>query len=88
MLAFAELHVPGRLPADRAADAIVDAGRALELDPGHIRALVVLGLAEEAAGRREVAREVVLRALQIHPGSELARQVLARVSRLSPGARP
>jgi tetratricopeptide (TPR) repeat protein len=87
MLAFAELHAPGRPPADRADDAIVDAGRALELDAGHVRALVVLALAEEMAGRREVAREVVLRALQVHPGSELARRVLARVSRLPSGAR-
>jgi tetratricopeptide (TPR) repeat protein len=77
MLGFAELHATGRPLGARAAAAMVSAGRALELDPGHSRALVVLALAEEAAGRREAAREAATRALKAHPGSELARRVLA-----------
>ncbi len=88
MLAFAELHATGQPVAARAGAALGTAGRALALDPGHPRALVVQALAEAAAGRREAAREAALRALKAHPGSELARQVLARVSRLPAGARP
>jgi tetratricopeptide (TPR) repeat protein len=88
MLGFAELYASDRPVGVRSGAAIVTAGRALELDPGHPRALVVLALAEEAAGRRERAREVLLRAIKAHPGSELARQALARVSRLPTGARP
>jgi tetratricopeptide (TPR) repeat protein len=88
MLAFAELYASDRPLGARAGAALATAGRALALDPGHSRALVVLALAEAAAGRREAAREVVLRALKAHPGSELARQALAQVSRLPAGARP
>jgi tetratricopeptide (TPR) repeat protein len=88
MLAFAELYATDRPVAARAGTALATAGRALALDPGHPRALVVQALAEAAAGRREAARETVLRALETHPGSELARQALARVSRLPADARP
>ncbi len=87
MLGFAELVAPGGAIGDRAEAAIVSAQGALALDPGHSRALVVLALAEEAAGRLEAAREAALRALRAHPGSELARRVLARVGRLAPAGR-
>ncbi len=87
MLGFAELHAPGIDAADRSAAALAAAGLALALHPDHLRALVVLALAEDLAGRREAARQAALRALQAHPGSELARRVLARVSRITPAAR-
>jgi tetratricopeptide (TPR) repeat protein len=88
MLGFAELY-DSELPAgERSGAAIASAERALELDPGHSRALVVLALAEAMAGRREAARTAVLRALKAHPGNELARRTLARVNRLTLGARP
>ncbi len=77
MLGFAELQATGRPVGARSGAAIVSAGRALELDPGHHRALVVLALAEEAAGRPEAAHAAALRAIEAHPGSELARRVLA-----------
>jgi tetratricopeptide (TPR) repeat protein len=87
MLGFAELFAPGIDAGDRSAAALAAAGLALTLHPGHLRALVVLALAEDLAGRREAARQAALRALQAHPGSELARRVLARVSRIAPAAR-
>jgi Flp pilus assembly protein TadD len=88
MLGFAELHAPGQSADDRACAALAAAGQALELDPGHPRALVVMALAEALAGRREAARQAGLRAVKAHPASELARRALARVSRLTPGAAP
>jgi tetratricopeptide (TPR) repeat protein len=80
MLGFAELNATGRSAESRPGAAIASAGRALELDPGHPRALVVLALAEAAAGRREAARAAALRAVNAHPGSELARRVLASLT--------
>ena len=51
--AFAELHAPGQPAADRARAALRHGRAALELDPGHPRALVVLALAEAWRARRE-----------------------------------
>jgi Flp pilus assembly protein TadD len=79
---------PGQSAHDRSSAALTAAGKALELDPGHPRALVVMALAEALAGRRDAARQAGLRAVKAHPASELAQRVLARVSRLTPAAGP
>jgi tetratricopeptide (TPR) repeat protein len=88
MLGFAELVESGRPATARSGAAMASAGRALELDPDHPRALVVLALSEEVAGRPEAAREAARRAVQAHPDSELARRVLERVDPLAAGTRP
>jgi tetratricopeptide (TPR) repeat protein len=75
MLAFAELHDPVLPAAARAAEARTRARAALQLDPDHLRALVVLALAEALAGRREEARAAAGQALRAHPYSELAKRV-------------
>lgn len=79
MLGFAELHDPVLPPGARAAEAKARAQAALELDSGHLRAMVVLALAEELAGDRAAARAAVDAALQAHPYSELARRVHLRL---------
>jgi DNA-binding NarL/FixJ family response regulator len=79
MLGFAELHDPVLPATARAAEARARAQAALELDSGHLRAMVVLALAEELAGDRAAARAAVDAALQAHPYSELARRVHLRL---------
>jgi tetratricopeptide (TPR) repeat protein len=86
MFAFAELHAPGQSPEARAGAALEAARRALQLDPGHPRALVVVALGEALAGRREEALEAARRAVRVHPASELAARTLERLSRLTPVA--
>ncbi len=81
MLGFAELHDPVLPPTARAAEARARARAALELDSGHLRAMVVLALAEELAGDRAAARAAVDAALRAHPYSELARRVHLRLLR-------
>jgi tetratricopeptide (TPR) repeat protein len=81
MLAFAELHDPVLPASARAAEARSQARAALELDSGHLRAMVVLALAEELAGDRAAARVAIDAALRIHPQAELARRVHLRLLR-------
>ena len=81
MLAFAELHDPVLPAAARADEARARARAALELDSGHLRAMVVLALAEELAGDRTAARAAIDAALRIHPHAELARRVHLRLLR-------
>jgi CheY-like chemotaxis protein len=87
MLAFAELHDPVLPPLARAEEARGLARRALELDPSHPRAGVVLALAEELAGDHRAAQEAVLAALRAHPYGELAKRVQARLSARAARAR-
>jgi len=79
MLAFAALHDPVLPPAQRAGEARRHARAALELDAGHLRALVVLGLSEELAGDHEAARVAVGTAIRAHPYSDLAKRVQLRI---------
>jgi Flp pilus assembly protein TadD len=79
MLAFAELHDPVLPPPQRAVEARHHARAALELDAGHLRALVALALAEELAGDAGAARAAALDAVRAHPYAELARRVQARL---------
>jgi tetratricopeptide (TPR) repeat protein len=81
MLAFAELHDPVLPAGARAVEARTQAQAALELDSGHLRAMVVLALAEELAGERGAARAAIDAALRAHPYSELARRVHLRLLR-------
>jgi tetratricopeptide (TPR) repeat protein len=83
MLAFAELHDPVLPPRVRADEARSRARAALALDPGHLRALVALALAEHLAGDGAAARRVIDEALHLHPGAELVRQVHLRLRRLA-----
>jgi DNA-binding response OmpR family regulator/tetratricopeptide (TPR) repeat protein len=80
MLAFAELHDPVLRAPQRAEEARRHARAALELDAGHLRAMVVLALAEDLAGNRDAARAAVMDALRAHPYSELAKRVQVKVN--------
>jgi tetratricopeptide (TPR) repeat protein len=85
MLAFAQLHDPVLpLPA-RAAQARARARAALALAPGHLRAQVVLALAEELAGDHAAALRAIDAARHLHPRAELARRVHLRLLRPAPG---
>lgn len=88
MFAFAELHAPGQPAGARAGAALEAARRALQLDPGHPRAMVVVALSEALAGRGEAALEAAQRAVRVHPASELAARTLERLSRPPARARP
>jgi len=79
MLGFAALHDPEVPAATRAEVARAHAQASLALDSGHLRALVVLALAEQLAGDPRAARAAVDAALQAHPYSELARRVHLRL---------
>jgi hypothetical protein len=81
MLGFAELYDPVLPATARAAEARGRARAALELDSGHLRAMVVLALAEELGGERAAARAAIDAALRAHPYSELARRVHLRLLR-------
>ncbi len=81
MLGFAELHDPVLPPGARAQEARGHAEAALQLDPGHLRARVVLALAEALAGDQAAARAAIDQALRHHPQSELARRVHLRLLR-------
>lgn len=80
MLAFAELRDPARPRKEAAEAARRTARRALALAPEHVRAAVVLALAEEALGGAAEARKAVLAALKVAPYSELAKRVLHRLN--------
>jgi CheY-like chemotaxis protein len=79
MLGFASLHDPALPAAARAAEAREHAQAALQHDSGHLRALVVLALAEQLAGNPTAARAAIDAALQAQPYSELARRVHLRL---------
>jgi tetratricopeptide (TPR) repeat protein len=80
MLGFAALHDPA-LPAPQRAEAATrNARAALELDAGHLRAMVVRALAEDLAGDREAARAAAAEAVRAHPYSDLAKRVQLKVS--------
>ncbi len=81
MLGFAELHDPVLPAGARALEARTHAEAALQLDPGHLRARVVLALAEALAGDQAAARAAIDQALRHHPQSELARRVHLRLLR-------
>lgn len=81
MLGFAELYDPVLPATARAAEARSRAQAALGFDSGHLRAMVVLALAEELAGDRAAARAAIDAALRVHPYSELARRVHHRLLR-------
>lgn len=81
LLAFAELHDPVLPPRVRALEAKRHAEAALQLDQGHLRARVVLALAEALAGDHPAARAAIDQALRLHPHSELARRVHLRLLR-------
>ncbi len=81
LLAFAELHDPAQPREERIAAARRTARKTLALDPGHVRATVVLALAEEASGDLAAARALVLGLLRAHPERELAKQVLHWLNR-------
>jgi cytochrome c-type biogenesis protein CcmH/NrfG len=85
MLGFAELHDPVLPATARAAEARNRARAALGFDSGHLRAMVVLALAEELAGDRAAARAAIDAALRVHPYSELARRVHLRLLRPARG---
>jgi len=81
MLAFAELHDPVLPATARADEARLRAQAALQLNAGHLRAMVVLALAEELAGDHAAARSAIDAALRAHPHAELARRVHLRLLR-------
>jgi tetratricopeptide (TPR) repeat protein len=83
MLAFARLHDPALAALDRGQEARKAARRALALAPDHLRALVVLALADAALGEPGDARKTVLAALRLHPGSDLAKRVLHHLNRVA-----
>jgi len=81
LLAFATL-VDRSLPRlERARAAARHARRALDLDPGCVRAQAFLALAEEAGGNVSEARRQALATLETAPWSTVARQVLRRLNR-------
>jgi len=79
MLGFAALHDPALPPPQRAEAAGRNARAALELDAGHLRAMVVLALAEDLAGNHEAARAAAGDAVRAHPYSDLAKRVQLKV---------
>ncbi|HET8542216.1 MAG TPA: DUF4388 domain-containing protein [Anaeromyxobacter sp.] len=81
MLGFAELHDPVLPRTQRAAEARRCARKALQLQPDHVRAVAVLGLAEALAGDLAEARKVVVAGLKAHPTSEVLKAVLHRLNR-------
>jgi DNA-binding response OmpR family regulator/tetratricopeptide (TPR) repeat protein len=81
MLAFAELHDPVLPAAARAEEARAQARAALELDAGHLRALVVLALAEGLAGNLAEARGAIEAAQAAHPHAELVKGARAWLGR-------
>ena len=82
MLGFAELFDPVLPRSQRATEARKAARKALQLDPVHPRATVVLALAEELSGDVTEARKLALGGLKLHPANEVLRQVLRRLNRV------
>jgi CheY-like chemotaxis protein/tetratricopeptide (TPR) repeat protein len=81
VLGFAELFDPVLPPTERVQEAKRAARKALAIDPGHVRALVTLAIAEDRLGDAAEARRILLSALKAHPQSEIARRALQRVNR-------
>jgi CheY-like chemotaxis protein len=81
MLGFAELYDPVLPRSQRAAEARRSARKALQLQPEHVRATAVLGLAEGMAGDLVEARKIVVAGLRAHPSSEVLKAVLHRLNR-------
>ncbi len=81
MEAFATLEDPALEPEERPRAVARIARRALSLDPGCVRAIVSLALAEAAGGHVSEARKRLLAALKLAPGNEVAKRALQRVNR-------
>ncbi len=80
MLAFATLHDPVLPAAQRAEAARRHVRAALELDAGHLRAMVVAALVEDLAGDLPAARAAIGEAMKAHPYSDLAKRVQLKVA--------
>jgi len=82
MEAFATLEDPALAPEERPRAVARIARRALSLDPGCVRAIVSLALAEADSGHVPAARKRLLAALKVAPGNEVAKRALQRVNRV------